>query len=67
MSSTQINIWYLASVAAILLCTVTVTAVMNKHKRALIAQQKEIDRLNRVIEEKAADNQCYQALQRESY
>jgi cell division protein FtsL len=67
MSSAQINALYLASVAAILLCTVTAAVMTNKHKRTLIAQQKEISRLNRVIEEKAADNQYYQALQRESY
>lgn len=67
MTSTQINIWYLASVAAILLCTATAVVTANRHKHTLAKQQKEIDRLNRVIDEKSADNQYYQALQRESY
>ena len=58
---------YLASIVAALLCAVTAVVATSKHKRALIAQQKEISRLQRVIEEKAADNQYYQALQRESY
>lgn len=67
MSSSQIDALYLASVAVILLCTITAAVVATKHRRTLIAQQKEIDRLNRVIDEKSADNQYYQALQRESY
>jgi len=67
MSSAQINAMYLASVAAILLCAATAAVIANRHKHTLAKQQKEIDRLNRVIDEKSADNQYYQALQRESY
>ena len=39
----------------------------NKYRHLLTRQQKEIDRLNRIIEEKASDVQMLQALQRESY
>jgi hypothetical protein len=39
----------------------------NKYRHLLARQQKEIDRLNRIIEEKTSDVQMLQALQRESY
>jgi ABC-type multidrug transport system fused ATPase/permease subunit len=60
MSSPQLIALCLASVIAI-------AFMANKYRHLLARQQKEIDRLNRVIEEKASDVQMLQALQRESY
>ena len=60
MSSPQLITLCLASIIAI-------ASMTNKYRHLLTRQQKEIDRLNRVIEEKASDVQMLQALQRESY
>jgi ABC-type multidrug transport system fused ATPase/permease subunit len=60
----------MSSAQIITLCLVgiiTTAFIASKCRRLLARQQKEIDRLNRIIEEKASDMQMLQALQRESY